>query len=159
MEQIYVDDIIFGSTNSKFLEEFVNIMEKEFQINLVRELNDFLGLQVKQTKEGTAEEGNYIYRTKYTKELIKWFEMENSKEMATLMVINVKLYSDPNENLVDVKYYGSDIGGLLYLIARRPDILFVVGVYVRFQSCVKESHLLVVKRIFKYLKGEINVEL
>lgn len=51
------------------------------------------------------------------------------------------------------------IGSLLYLTASRPDIMFSVCLCARFQSCPKESHLIVVKRIFRYLLGTIDLGL
>ena len=53
VSQIYVDDIIFGSTNEKFCEEFSRIMTKRFEMSLMGELKFFLGFQIKQMKEGT----------------------------------------------------------------------------------------------------------
>jgi len=50
--QIYVDDIIFGSNNGELCETFVEIMKSEFEMSMIGELNYFLGLQVKQLKEG-----------------------------------------------------------------------------------------------------------
>lgn len=58
--QIYVDEIIFGSTNIKFLKEFIILMENKFKMSLVGELTFFLGLQIKQRKER-----NYVYQNKY----------------------------------------------------------------------------------------------
>ena len=52
--QIYVDDIIFDSTNKKFCEEFSRIMTKRFEISMMGELKFFLGFQIKQMKEGTC---------------------------------------------------------------------------------------------------------
>jgi hypothetical protein len=51
--QIYVDDIIFGSTNQKSCEEFSRVMMQKFDMFMIGELNYFLGFQVKQLKEGT----------------------------------------------------------------------------------------------------------
>ena len=59
--QIYVDDIIFGSTNQDFCEEFGKMMANEFEISMIRELSYFLGLQIKQMKNGTfVSQGKYI---------------------------------------------------------------------------------------------------
>ena len=152
--QVYVDDIICGSTNKDFLNEFINHMESEFEMSLVGELTFFLGLQIKQTKEGI-----YIHQSKYVKELFKKFGMENAKEISTPMATNTKLDKDIEGKEVDSKVYRSAIGSLLYLTASRPDILFAVGICARYQSCAKESHLSAVKRILRYLKGTQNVGL
>ena len=68
--QIYVDDIIFGSTNPHFSEKFGKIMSEKFEMSMMSELKFFLGLQIKQTKEGT-----FVSQTKYTKDLFKKFNI------------------------------------------------------------------------------------
>lgn len=60
--QIYVDDIIFGSTNENMCSEFSKIMQKEFEMSMMGELNFFLGHQTKQTKNGI-----FINQSKYIK--------------------------------------------------------------------------------------------
>jgi hypothetical protein len=62
--QIYIDDIIFGSTNEKFCEEFSKVMTNMFEMSMMGELKYFLGFQVKQLKEGT-----FLCQTKYTQEV------------------------------------------------------------------------------------------
>ena len=79
--QIYVDDIIFGATNDFLCKEFSNDMQSEFEMSMIGELNFFLGLQIKQTKNGI-----FINQAKYCKELVNRFEMENAKQMATPMI-------------------------------------------------------------------------
>ena len=100
MIQIYVDDIIFGSTNEKLCEEFSNIMKEEFEMSMMGELTYFLGFQVKQMKDGI-----FIFQEKYVKDLLKRFGMENSKEAKTPMSTNTKLDKDENGIDVDQKMY------------------------------------------------------
>ncbi|XP_074574650.1 secreted RxLR effector protein 161-like [Curcuma longa] len=83
--------------------------------------------------------------------------MENSKEISTPIATNCHIDSDPNGKQVDLKYYRSIIGSLLYLTASRPDILFAVGMCARYQANAKESHLTAVKRILRYIKGTLTV--
>jgi hypothetical protein len=78
--QIYVDDIIFGSTNTRPCEEFSKVMMQKFKMSLMGELNYFLGFQVKQLKEGT-----FISQTKYTQGLLKRFGMKDEKPAKTPM--------------------------------------------------------------------------
>ena len=78
--QIYVDDIIFGSTNKAFCVEFSRIMTKRFEMSMMGELKFFLGLQIKQLKEGT-----FLCQTKYTQDMLKKFGMENAKPINTPM--------------------------------------------------------------------------
>ncbi|XP_074574593.1 secreted RxLR effector protein 161-like [Curcuma longa] len=85
--------------------------------------------------------------------------MENAKNISTPIGTNAKLDKDEEGKNVDSKTYRSMIGSLLYLTASRPDILFAVGMCARYQSCAKESHLAIVKRILRYIKGTLNVGL
>jgi hypothetical protein len=78
--QIYVDDIIFGSTNKKSCEEFSRVMTQKFEMSMMGELNYFLGFQVKQLKDGT-----FISQTKYTQDLLKRFGMKDAKPAKTPM--------------------------------------------------------------------------
>lgn len=81
--QIYVDDIIFGSTNQDFCEEFGEIMSKEFEMSMIAELNYFLRLQMKQLKEGT-----FISQSKYVTDLLKKFGLMDAKSINTHMATN-----------------------------------------------------------------------
>ena len=144
--QIYVDDIIFGATNENMCKEFSKCMQGEFEMSMMGELNFFLGLQIKQSSEGT-----FINQAKYTKELLNRFGMREAKPLSTPMGTSIKLDKDENDKKIDEKLYRGMIGSLLYLTASRPDIMFSVCICARFQSCPKESHLVAVKRIFRYL--------
>ena len=139
--QIYVDDIIFGSTNPNFCEEF-------------GELSFFLGLQIKQLKEGT-----FVCQSKYVKDILKKFGMEEAKPIKTPMATNGHLDLDDGGNPIDQKLYRSMIGSLLYLTASRPDIMFSVCMCARFQAAPRECHLTAVKRILRYLKFTPNIGL
>ena len=92
--QVYVDDIIFGSTNENLCRLFVESMQGEFEMSMMGELNYFLELQIKQLDHGT-----FLSQTKYCKELLKKFDMENCKESATPMETNCYLDSDEKGTL------------------------------------------------------------
>ena len=115
--QIYVDDIIFGSTNQDFCEEFGKMMANEFGMSMIGELSYFLGLQIKQLKNGT-----FVSQGKYIKDMIKKFGMIDSKVISTPMRTNGNLDSDASGNMVDQKLYRSMIGSLLYVTASRHDV-------------------------------------
>ncbi|KAK6140952.1 hypothetical protein DH2020_025306 [Rehmannia glutinosa] len=149
--QIYVDDIIFGATNDSLCKKFSKLMQGEFEMSMMGELNFFLGLQIKQCQEGI-----YISQSKYTKELLKKSGIEEGRTVSTPMATNVKIDKDEKGKSVDESKYRDMIGSLLYLTASRPDILHAVCLCARFQSNPKESHMSAVKRIFRYLKGTIN---
>jgi len=123
------------------------MMRSEFEMSVMGELNFFLGLQIKQTSNGTM-----IHQQKYVKELLKRFGMELAKTIDTPISPSTRLVMDDESPSVEEKSYKGMIGSLLYLIASRPDIVFSVGLCARFQSKTKESHLKAVKRIFRYLK-------
>ena len=152
--QIYVDDIIFGSTNKEFCKEFGEMMSREFEMSMIGEFNYFLGFQIKQLKEGT-----FIHQEKYTKDILKKFKMDDCKPIKTPMPTNGHLDLDETGKSVDQKLYRSMIGSLLYLTASRPDIMFSVCMCARFQANPKESHLSSVKRILRYLKHTPSIGL
>ncbi|GKA74626.1 retrovirus-related pol polyprotein from transposon TNT 1-94 [Tanacetum coccineum] len=152
--QIYVDDIIFGSTCQEMCDDFAKIMHDEFEMSMMGELNFFLGLQIKQ-----LEDGIFFNKSKHIKEMLKKIRLEDSKPMKTSMSIETKLMKyEEGESVDNIKYRGM-IGSLLYLTPSRPDIMFSVCLYARFQEDPKISHLEAVKRIFRYVKGTTNLGL
>jgi hypothetical protein len=98
--QIYVDDIIFGSTNEFFCEEFSRVMTKRFEMSMMGELKFFLGFQIKQANEGT-----FICQTKYTRDMIKKFDMDKAKPIKTPMPTNGHLDLNEEGKSVDQKVY------------------------------------------------------
>ncbi|GJR59551.1 retrovirus-related pol polyprotein from transposon TNT 1-94 [Tanacetum coccineum] len=152
--QIYVDDIIFGLTCQDMCDKFSKIMHDEFEMSMMGELNLFLGLQIKQ-----MEDGIFFNQSKYIKEMLKKFGLEESKPMKTPMSSDTKLTKDEECESVDSTKYRGMIGSLLYLTASRPDIMFSVCLCARFQEAPKTSHLEAVKRIFRYIKGTTHLGL
>jgi hypothetical protein len=152
--EVYVDDIIFGSNEIKTSEDFAKKMQQEFKMSMLGELNFFIGLQIIQTKIGF-----FIHQSKYVKDMLKKFQLEDCKAVSTPMTVGCKLSKDDESKIVDTKYYRSMIGGLLYVTASRSDVKQVVGMVARFQEEPKESHVQVVKRICRYLKGTIDLGL
>ncbi|GJU91626.1 putative ribonuclease H-like domain-containing protein [Tanacetum coccineum] len=152
--QVYVDDIIFGSTRKSWCDEFEALMKGRFQMSSMGELIFFLGLQVKQTTDGI-----FISQDKYVADMLKKFDLASVKTAITPMETKMALTKDEEADEVDVHLYRSMIGSLMYLTAFRPDIMFVVCACSRFLVTPKISHLNAVKRIFKYLKGKPNLGL
>ena len=144
--QIYVDDIIFGSTNESTCEEFSRIMTQKFEMSMMGELKYFLGFQVKQLQEGT-----FISQTKYIQDILTKFGMKDAKPIKTPMGTNGHLNLDTGGKSVDQKVYQSMIGSLLYLCASRLDIMLSVCMCAQFQADPMEIHLRVMKRIMRYL--------
>ncbi|KAK2361288.1 hypothetical protein QL285_086453 [Trifolium repens] len=123
-------------------------MQSEFEMGLVGELTYFLGLQIKQ-----MEDTIFISQSKYARNIVKKFGMENATHKRTPAPTHLKLTKDENGISVDQSLYRSMIGSLLYLTASRPDITYAVGVCARYQADPKASHLTQVKRILKYVSG------
>ncbi|KAJ8768804.1 hypothetical protein K2173_023708 [Erythroxylum novogranatense] len=98
--QIYVDDIVFGATSEFLCKEFSDLMQSEFEMSMMGELKFFLGLQIKQLKNGI-----FIHQSKYTKELLKKFKTEGYKVAATPMETNLILEKHEHEEDVDKKLY------------------------------------------------------
>jgi hypothetical protein len=145
--QIYVDDIIIGGSSHSLVSRLHEMMESEFQMSMMGELTFVLGIQVKQTKQGT-----FVHQAKYTKDLMKKFNMAELKPVSTPMSSATSLGPDEDGNVVDQREYRSMIGSLLYLTATRSDIQFTVGLCARFQSSPRFSHRTPVQRVFRYLK-------
>jgi hypothetical protein len=115
--QVYMDDIIFGGSSHSLVARFAEDMSKKFDMSMMGELQFFLGLQIKQAKEGT-----FVHQAKYTKDVLKKFNMDDSKPPSTPMSTTTTLDADEDGEPVDHKEYRSMISSLLYLMATRPDI-------------------------------------
>nr|GEV56927.1 hypothetical protein [Tanacetum cinerariifolium] len=120
--QIYVDDIIFGSTNKDLCKAFEKLMKDKFQISLMGELTFFLGLQVKKKKDGI-----FISHDKYVAEILRKFGLTDTKSASTPIDTEKPLLKDPDGEDVDVHTYRSMIGSLMYLPSSRPDIMFAAN--------------------------------
>jgi hypothetical protein len=99
------------------VSRFQEMIESEFQMSMMGELTFFLGIQVKKMKQGT-----FVHQAKYTKDLMKKFNMAELKPVSTLMSSTTSLGPDEDGKAVDQREYRSMIGSLLYLIVTQPDI-------------------------------------
>jgi hypothetical protein len=115
--QIYVDDIIFSGSSHYLMSSFQEMVENELQMSMMGELTFFLGIQFKQTKLGT-----FIHQVKYTKNLMKKFNMAELKPVSTPMSTGTVLDPDENGEVVDQREYRNMIGFLLYLTVTRSNI-------------------------------------
>ncbi|GJZ18774.1 retrovirus-related pol polyprotein from transposon TNT 1-94 [Tanacetum coccineum] len=152
--QIYVDDIIFGSTSQNLCDNFAKIIHDEFEMSMMGWLNFFLGLQIKQ-----MEDEILLYQSKYIKEMLNKFGLEDSKPTKTSMSTEIKLTKDDEADSVDSSKYRGMIDSLLYLTASRLDIMFSVCLCARFQENPKATHLEAVKHIFRYIRGTSHLGL
>nr|GEV62842.1 copia protein [Tanacetum cinerariifolium] len=108
--QVFVDDIIFGSTKKSLSTEFEQLMHKRFEISSIRELTFFLGLQVEQRKDGI-----FLSQDKYVCDILKKFSFSSVKSTSTPIETHKHLSKDANGTDVDVHLYRSMIGSLTYL--------------------------------------------
>ncbi|GJZ75066.1 retrovirus-related pol polyprotein from transposon TNT 1-94, partial [Tanacetum coccineum] len=115
--QVYVDDIIFGSTNPRYTQLFPDLMKSRFEISMMGEMTFFL------------------------------------------VEFKDKLDLDQNGSLLDATKYLSMSGALMYLTSSKPDIVHATCLCARYQAKPTEKHLKEVKRIFRYLRGTINMGL
>nr|GEV52298.1 hypothetical protein [Tanacetum cinerariifolium] len=124
---IYVDDIIFASTNTSMCIEFAILMATKFKMSMMGQMSFFLGLQISQSPRDTP------------------------------LVEKSKLDEDLQGKLVDATLYRGMIGSLMYLTSSRPDLTYAVCLCAWYQAKPIEKHLNAVKRVFRYLQGTINM--
>nr|GEX39965.1 uncharacterized mitochondrial protein AtMg00810-like [Tanacetum cinerariifolium] len=128
-------------------KSFEKLMKDKFQMSSMRELTFFLGLQVKQKKDGI-----FISQDKYVADILRKFRLIDRKSASIPIDTKKPLLKDPDGEDVDVHTFRSMIGSLMYLTSSRPDIMFAICACAHFQVTLKASHLHAVKRIFRYLK-------
>ncbi|GJU95848.1 retrovirus-related pol polyprotein from transposon TNT 1-94 [Tanacetum coccineum] len=131
--QIYVDDIIFGSTNPKYSKKFEKLMHSRFEMSLMGEMKFFLGLQINQSPRGI-----FINKAKYALEILKnmvW------KIVTQPLATKPKLDADLSGKPVDQTNYRSKIRSLMYLTSSRPDLVQAVCYCARYQARPTEKHL------------------
>ncbi|GKD18462.1 retrovirus-related pol polyprotein from transposon TNT 1-94 [Tanacetum coccineum] len=152
--QIYVNDIIFSSTDSALCDIFADIMSSKFKMSMMGNMSFFLGLQVSQSPRGI-----FINQSKYALKILRKYGMESRNSVDTSMMERTKLDEDLQGIPVDPIYYRGMVGSLMYLTSSRPDLVFVVCMCDRYQAKPTEKHLHAVKQVFRYLKGTIKMGL
>nr|GEX83655.1 copia protein [Tanacetum cinerariifolium] len=151
---VYVDDIIFGSSHPRYTQLFSDHMKSRFKMSMMGEMTFFLGLQVNQSPCGI-----FINQSKYVLEILNKYGMESCNHTGTPMEIRDKLDLDQNGTPIDATKYRSMIGALMYLTSSRPDIVHATCLCAWYQAKPTEKHLNEVKRIFRYIRGTINMGL
>ncbi|GJS44723.1 retrovirus-related pol polyprotein from transposon TNT 1-94 [Tanacetum coccineum] len=149
--QVYVDDIIFGSTHPRYTQLFSDLMKSRFEMSMMGEMTFFLSLQVNQSSHGI-----FINQSKYVLEILQKYGMESCDPVGTPMEIKDKLDLDQHGSPVDATKYRSMIGALMYLTSSRPEIVHAACLFARYQAKPTEKHLKEVKMIFRYLWGTVN---
>nr|GEZ34769.1 ribonuclease H-like domain-containing protein [Tanacetum cinerariifolium] len=151
--QIYVVDIILGSTNPNLSKCFEKLMHNKFEMSMMGELKFFLGIQIHQSLRGI-----FINQAKYAQEILVKHGMTSCDGIGTPMATkhrDANLSGTP----VDQTKYRSKVGALMYLTASRPDIMHATCYCARYQAQPTKKHLTAVKRIFRYLKDTIHMGL
>ncbi|GJS19386.1 retrovirus-related pol polyprotein from transposon TNT 1-94 [Tanacetum coccineum] len=152
--QIYVDDIIFASTDPTACTIFSKEINSKFQMLMMGQMLFFLGLQVSQSPRGI-----FINQTKYALEILKKYGMDLTDHVDTLMVDRLKLDEDLKGIPVDQTRFRGMVGSLMYLTTSRPDLVFVVCMCARYQAKPTKKYLEAIKRVFRYLRGTIHIGL
>nr|GEZ12497.1 hypothetical protein [Tanacetum cinerariifolium] len=151
--QIYVDDIIFGSTNPNLSKRFEKLMHSKSEMSMMGELKFFLGIQIHQSPRGI-----FINQAKYAQAILIKYGMTSCDSVGTPMAtkhLDAYLSGTP----IDQTKYRSMVGALMYLTASRPDIMHATCNCARYQAKPTEKHLTAVKRIFRYLKDTVHMGL
>nr|GEV12482.1 ribonuclease H-like domain-containing protein [Tanacetum cinerariifolium] len=125
--RVYVDDIIFGSTNKYLCKAFKKLRKDKFQMSSMGKLTFFLGLPVKQ-----KDDEIFISQDKYVAEILRKFGLIDGKSASILINTERPLLKDPDGEDMDVHTYRSMIGSLMYLTSSRPDTMFAVCACVYF---------------------------
>ncbi|GJV40158.1 retrovirus-related pol polyprotein from transposon TNT 1-94 [Tanacetum coccineum] len=142
--QIYVDDIIFASSNPSFCDKFANQMSKRFKMSMMGKMSFFLGLQISQNPKGI-----FINQSKYALEMLKKYGLDQCDPVDIPIVERLKLDEDPNGTLVDPTRYRGMVGSLMYLTTSLPNLVFAVFMCARYQANPIEKHLTTVKQVAK----------
>ncbi|GJY35290.1 retrovirus-related pol polyprotein from transposon TNT 1-94 [Tanacetum coccineum] len=149
--QIYVDDIIFGSTNPKLSKKFEKLMHIKFEMSMTGELKFFLGIQIHQSPRAI-----FINQAKYAQEILKNHGMTSCDSVGTLMATK-PLDADLSGTPVDQTKYRSMVEALMYLTPSRSDIGHATCYCARYQARPTKKHPGEVKWIFRYLMNTINI--
>nr|GEZ38730.1 integrase, catalytic region, zinc finger, CCHC-type, peptidase aspartic, catalytic [Tanacetum cinerariifolium] len=152
--QVYVDDIIFGSTNPRYVTLFSDLMKSRFKMSMMGEMTFFLGLQINQSPSGI-----FINQSNYINEILKKYGLNTCDIIGTPMDIKDKLDLDQIGTPVDATKHCIMIGALMYLTSSRPDIVHATCICAIYQAQPIKKHLKEVKRIFHYLQGTVNMGL
>jgi hypothetical protein len=123
-------------------------------MSMMGELTFLLGIQVKKMKHGT-----FVHQDKYTKDLMKKFNMAELKPVSTPMSTTMLLGPNEDGEAVDQREYRSMIRSLLYLTVTQPDIQFTMCHCACFQASPLPSHRTAIQQIFRYLKHTLEFEI
>jgi hypothetical protein len=145
---LYVDDLLITGSCREQIDKFKEEMKSAFEMIDLGGMTFFLGMQIFQKQNEI-----FMCQHKYTKEILKKFNMEQCKPTTTPMNQKERFCKEDGAGKVDKKLYRSLIGRLMYLTTTRPDIMYDVSLLSRYMHCASEIYFKVAKRILRYIKG------
>lgn len=148
---LYVDDLIYTGNDEHLCIEFKLSMQKEFEMTDLGKMKFFLGVEVHQSKDGI-----HLCQKKYAKEVLERFNMWNCNAVKNPIVPGTVLSKEGRKD-ADATMYKQLIGCLMYLTVTRPDLMFVVCLISRYMAEPKEEHMMIAKRVLRYLKGTLEL--
>ena len=148
---LYVDDLIFMDNNNKINEEFQTQMMVAFKMKDLGLMSYFLGLEVHQMQDEI-----FVSRTKYVKDMLKKFKMENCTSVEIPIAHGEDLCKEDGKPKVNKKEYRSIVGSLMFLTNTRSYLQFSVSLMERYMSDPSIAHLNAAKGILRYVKGTID---
>jgi histone deacetylase 1/2 len=149
---VYVDDILITGSSPQLITDLIHKLKSQFALKQLGEVDYFLGIEVKHMPSG----GLLLHQSKYIRDLLSKTNMENCKPIGSPMVANCRLNKFGIDEMTDPSLYRSTVGALQYATLTRPDISFSVNKVCQFMSHPLETHWKAVKRILRYLKGNIS---
>ncbi|XP_019462910.1 PREDICTED: uncharacterized protein LOC109361829 [Lupinus angustifolius] len=152
---LYVDDLLITNNESDEIERLRAKLKLEFVMSDLGNLSYFLGIEFSRTNEGIL-----IHQRKYIANVFERFNMlecnSASKTIETSHTLRKENYENSEAKLVYPTLYREMIGSLRYICNTRPDLAYSVKLVSRYMENPKHSHMLVVKRILRYLKGSMD---
>ena len=153
---VYVDDLILIAKTLDEIQQMKEGLSNTFKMKDMGQLCYCLGINFELTEQGIS-----LCRKQYLLKLLEKYRLSEANTVSTPMDLNVKLVKDDSySKKADATQYQSMVGSLLHAArATRPDIAHAVGMVSKYNAVPTQAHLTAVKRIFRYLKGTINLKL
>ena len=148
---LYVDELIITRNAGKLIDDIKEQMSQVFEMKDLGELHYCLGLEVWKNAGQT-----FVCQSKYVRDVLKRFKMDQCKSSTVPMQQNVKLSCDDGSKEVNSTMYRQMVGSLNYLTTTRPDIAYYVSVLSQFMAKPQESHWNAAKEVLRYLKGTLD---
>ncbi|KAJ9547861.1 LOW QUALITY PROTEIN: hypothetical protein OSB04_020404 [Centaurea solstitialis] len=150
---LYVDDLIFTSNDLIMLSSFKDSMKREFEMTDLGEMKYFLGVEIRQSAAGI-----HISQKKYAEDILRRFGLESCNGVKNPMVPgDNRLTKQEDGKRVDATLFKQMVGSLLYLTVTIPDLAYSVCLISRFMAGPMESHMMVAKRVIRYIKATTSM--